>query len=83
MFFSPCIELESYYFTAGKLGWEGIILVSINYLTATVICMLSFVAIAMHGINKLRLDFVENNEKAIIGLVLISVGIMTYFINLH
>ncbi len=24
MFFSPCIEIEAYYFTAGTLGWTGI-----------------------------------------------------------
>jgi hypothetical protein len=82
MFFSPCIELESYYFTAGKLGWPGITVVSCIYLVATVSFMLTFVAIGLAGVNKLRLDFVERNEKAIIGSVLIIVGIMTYFIEL-
>src|SRR6478609_188429 len=29
MFFSPCMELESYYFTAGMYGWYSILAVSL------------------------------------------------------
>ncbi len=83
MFFSPCIELESYYFTAGTLGWQGIVAVSAVYLIVTVAAMVIFVAVALQGINKLNVQFLEKNEKAIIGLVLILVGIVTYFVNLY
>jgi sulfite exporter TauE/SafE len=37
MFFSPCIEIEAYYFTAGTLGMSGIITVSIIYLIMTIL----------------------------------------------
>ncbi len=83
MFFSPCIELESYYFTAGTLGWMGIILVSVVYLVVTVAAMVLFVALAIEGFNRFNFQFLERNEKLIIGVVLIVVGIATYFINLH
>ena len=83
MFFSPCIELESYYFTAGTFGWPGIISVSIVYLIVTVCAMVTFVALAIEGINRFKFEFLEKNEKAIIGVVLILVGITTYFVNLH
>ncbi|MDB5282833.1 MAG: hypothetical protein JWO06_1908 [Bacteroidota bacterium] len=83
MFFSPCIELEAYYITAGTLGWPGIIGVSIVYLVVTVAAMVSFVALAMEGLNRFNFQFLEKNEKAIIGTVLILVGITTYLLNLY
>ena len=81
MFFSPCVELESYYFTAGTFGWPGILVVSIVYLVVTVVAMVAYVALAMEGINRFNWQFLEKNEKAIIGAVLILVGLTTYFLN--
>jgi len=81
MFFSPCIELESYYFTAGTFGWAGIIVVSLIYLVVTVAAMVTYVALAIEGINRFNWRFLEMNEKAIVGAVLIMVGLTTYFIN--
>ncbi len=81
MFFSPCIELESYYFTAGTFGWMGIIAVSIVYLIVTVGAMVSLVALGMKGIDRFNWQFLEKNDKAIIGVVLILVGLTTYFVN--
>jgi nickel/cobalt exporter len=83
MFFSPCVELESYYFTAGALGWLGIIVVSGVYLIITVAAMVSYVALAIEGINRFNISFLEKNEKAIIGVVLILTGVVSYFINLY
>ena len=80
MFFSPCIELESYYFTAGIFGWAGIITVSAVYLVVTVAAMITYVALAMEGINRFNFRFLEKNEKAIIGVVLILVGLTSYFV---
>jgi nickel/cobalt exporter len=81
MFFSPCVELESYYFTAGTFGWLGIVAVSVVYLIVTVAAMVTYVALAIEGINRFNWQFLEKNEKAIIGTVLILVGITTYFVN--
>ncbi len=81
MFFSPCIELESYYFTAGTFGWPGIVVVSIVYLLVTVTAMVAFVALALEGASRFNWQFLEKNDKAIIGMVLILAGITTYFVN--
>ena len=81
MFFSPCVELESYYFTAGTLGWWGIGAVSLVYLIVTVAAMVTYVALAIEGINRFDWKFLERNDKAIIGVVLIIVGLTTYFVN--
>jgi hypothetical protein len=82
MFFSPCIELESYYFTAGTLGWAGIGAVSVVYLLVTVGTMVALVNLAMRGINRYRFSFLDKNEKAVIGAVLVAVGIISYVIHL-
>lgn len=81
MFFSPCIELESYYFTAGTYGWTGILIVSLVYLIITVSAMITLVAVALKGMTKFNFGWLEKNEKAVIGLVLVMIGTLTCFIN--
>ena len=81
MFFSPCIELESYYFTAGVHGWRGIIVVSLVYLLITVSAMVMLVAVALQGMNRFKFEWLEKNEKSVIGVVLILIGILTFFIH--
>lgn len=82
MFFSPCIELESYYFTAGTFGWLGIIAVSFVYLIVTVSAMVILVWLALKGIQNINFKWLEKYEKLIIGFVLIAVGLFTFFIKL-
>lgn len=82
MFFSPCIELEAYYFTAGSYGWTGILAVSIIYLTITVSAMLLLVYLGLKGIQKLNLHFLEHYEKATLGAILIITGILAWIINI-
>jgi nickel/cobalt exporter len=81
MFFSPCIELETYYFTAGIYGWIGILIVSIVYLLITVSAMVVLVAVALHGMNRFKFEWLEKNEKAVIGMALILIGILTFYIH--
>ncbi len=81
MFFSPCIELESYYFTAGIYGWTGILLVSLVYLVITVSAMVILVSVALKGMNRFNFDWLEKNEKLVIGIVLVLIGILTFFIH--
>lgn len=81
MFFSPCIELESYYFTAGTFGWTGILVVSLIYLVITVSAMTILVAVALKGMSKFNFVWLDKNEKAVIGIVLLLVGLLTFFIH--
>lgn len=80
MFFSPCIELETYYFTAGTYGWYGILSVSLVYLVMTVSMMVLLVYLGILGINKLNFHLLEHHEHTIIGSMLILVGIASFFI---
>jgi hypothetical protein len=82
MFFSPCIEIEAYYFTAGTFGWIGITIVSIIYFIVTVSGMLLLVDLGRKGVEKIKWQFLEYHEKKIIGIVLIVLGIFSYFIKI-
>ena len=80
MFFSPCIEVEVYYFTAARVGWLGIIIVSATYFFITILGMMLLVKIGTEGVQRLKLNFVEHREKLISGLVLILVGLLAFFL---
>lgn len=82
MFFSPCIEIEAYYFSAGTIGWVGILVVSAVYLLVTVLGMVLLVDFGMKGVNALeeKLHFFEDHEQGLTGAVLIFLGIVAYFI---
>ncbi len=82
MFFSPCIEVEAYYFTAGGLGWFGITIVSIVYFIVTILGMLFLVDLGHKGVEKIKWHFLEDHEKKIMGMVLIVLGILAYFIKI-
>lgn len=78
LFFSPCLEIEAYYFTAGTFGWSAILLISVIYLIVTVSGMVIMVALTRHGMERFDLHLLEHKEKLITGLILIVVGIATY-----
>jgi cytochrome c biogenesis protein CcdA len=82
MFFSPCLELEAYYLTAGTLGWRGIIAVSAVYFFITVSGIILLVFLGQKGIDRLNWHFLEHHEKGLTGAVLIAVGILAYFIDI-
>ena len=82
MFFSPCIEIEAYYFIAGSFGWIGIASVSVVYLIVTVLAMLLLVDLGYKGVQKIKWHFLEHHEKRITGTILIVLGILAYFIKI-
>lgn len=82
MFFSPCLEIETYYFTAGTHGWIGIAIVSIIYLLVTVSGIVILVSLGSRSVDKFKWHFLEHHEKRITGIVLITLGILSFFIEL-
>jgi cytochrome c biogenesis protein CcdA len=81
MFFSPCLEIEVYYFTASRLGWGGIGLVSVIYFFVTVIAIVLLVVLASKGVEKLKWHFLEHHDKLISGIILVIVGLLAFFID--
>ncbi|MCX7876122.1 MAG: hypothetical protein N2321_08160 [Melioribacteraceae bacterium] len=80
MFFSPCIEVEIYYFTAARIGWLGIAIVSLTYFIVTISGMMLLVYFASKGIEKFKINFFEHREKLISGIILLIVGLLAFFI---
>ena len=80
LFFSPCIEIEAYYFQAATQGWLGILVVSLVYLIMTLTIMVSLVYLGLKGVNKFNSHFLDHHEKSITGIVLILLGLLAYFV---
>jgi hypothetical protein len=82
MFFSPCIEIEAYYFTAGSGGWPAILGVSAIYLVITLGGMLLLVDLGLKGMERLRWTYLEEHEKQVSGIVLVVLGAAVYLFGL-
>jgi hypothetical protein len=80
MFFSPCIEIEAYYFNVGSHGWMGIVSLSLIYLVVTVTGMVLLVDIARQGAAKINAHWLEHHERTITGVVLILTGVAAYLL---
>ncbi len=81
MFFSPCLEIETYYFTAGTFGWPGILTVSATYMFVTVGLMVLLVTLGCKGVEKFKWEFLEHHEKKITGSILILLGLISFFLH--
>lgn len=81
MFLSPCLEVESLFLSAGAFGMSLVILLSVIYAIVSISGILLLVHLGYKGINLLNADFIEHNEKKISGLVLIIVGIVSFFLH--
>jgi membrane protein DedA with SNARE-associated domain len=74
MFFSPCMEIEAYYFVASGIGWRGIWIVSVVYVVVTVLGMVALTWLGRKGMERVSLHILEHHEKAITGVVLLLLG---------
>ncbi len=83
MFLSPCIELESYYLYAAKLGWLGIFQVSIIYLLITVplIVILVFLGLKIQEKLSKKLHWLEHHEGKVNGLIFVLVALSLFFLD--
>jgi len=81
MFFSPCLEVESLFLAAGAYGLDDILVLVMVYATISISGIITLVMLAFKGIQVLKMQVIEHNEKRITGIVLIVVGIVTFFIH--
>jgi nickel/cobalt exporter len=81
MFFSPCLEVESLFLSAGAFGMATVTLISIVYAIVSISGILLLVNLGNRGVSLLPAEFVEHNEKRISGAVLIAVGIISFFLH--
>lgn len=81
MFLSPCLEVESLFLAAGAYGLDNILLLALVYALISITGILTLVMVTFKGIQLINSHFIEHNEKRITGMVLIVVGIVTFFIH--
>ncbi|MGV3530386.1 MAG: hypothetical protein ACO1OO_15900 [Flavisolibacter sp.] len=81
MFLSPCLEVESLFLSAGAFGMGTVSLMAVIYAIVSIAGILLLVNLGHKGVKLLPADFIEHNEKRISGIVLILVGIVTFFLH--
>lgn len=81
MFLSPCLEVESLFLSAGAYGMRVVITMSAIYAVMSISGILLLVNLGNRGVNLLPAQFIEHNEKRISGMVLILVGIISFFLH--
>lgn len=81
MFLSPCLEVESLFLSAGSLGMTVVFTMAVLYAIVSITGIWFLVQLGMKGVNLLPAQFIEHNEKRISGIVLILVGIISFFLH--
>ena len=82
MLFSPCLEIEPFFFTAGTLGWTAIATLALSYTVVTIACMVGLTSVSYRGLARVNWHWLDRYEKRITGSVLIILGILIFFIKL-
>ena len=78
MFFTPCLEIETYFFNASVVGWLGIAIVGLTYFCVTVIGLLFMVNIGKKGLEFRGFRLFEKYERHILGIFLMLIALISY-----
>jgi len=81
MFLSPCLEVESLFLSAGAYGMSAVFILSFIYAAVSITGILLLVNLGYKGTKLLSAHFIEHHEKRISGIVLILVGIISFFLH--
>ncbi len=81
MFLSPCLEVESLFLSAGAYGMGLVGLMALIYALVSISGIMLLVNLGYKGVTLLPASFIEHNEKRISGMVLIVVGIISFFLH--
>jgi nickel/cobalt transporter (NicO) family protein len=77
--FSPCEGFLPIYVTGIRFGWSGFALLTFILSIATVAGMLFFTWLTLAGIRNLRLGWLEQQERGVMGSLLLVVGLLVMF----
>lgn len=80
--FSPCESFLPVYVSAWPLGWTGFLVLSMVLGVGTLLAMTVFMTVVYFGSVKLKLHWLENNEKLIFGIMLLFLSLMIYVIEI-
>ncbi|MDP1630687.1 MAG: hypothetical protein Q8L66_04630 [Caulobacter sp.] len=73
---SPGEVLLSFYLTGDTHGWPGLVLLSTMFLAGTLVGMIAVITLTWAGLARFRLDRLARYESAILGGVLIALGVV-------
>jgi len=75
MTLSPCETLiPIFFFAAGSLPWHTLVLMALLMSVITVLAMATLAFLAYAGYEKLTFPWLERNERAMLGLILMGLG---------
>jgi hypothetical protein len=77
MFFSPCLEIEAYFLTAGEYGASFVYVLAAVYGLISIVGMVVWVWLAQHGLHRLNWHRWEHNAGIITGITLVVSGIIS------
>lgn len=78
--FSPCESFIPVYISAWPLGWVGFAVLSLVLAVGTLLAMTIFMTFMFFGAGKIKLYWLENNEKLIFGIMLLILSLMVYLV---
>lgn len=81
MLLSPCIEMHDLFIGASQYGFDSILLLALLYAVVSIAGTISLVIIGSRFLKFLQADYFQRNQIGITSLVLISVGILSFFIH--
>jgi hypothetical protein len=74
--FSPCEAFVPIYVSGVRYGWYGFALLTIILTLGTIAGMIAFTALALTGIEQVRLRLFERYEAGVMGVLLCVVGVL-------
>lgn len=77
--FSPCEAILPVFFTAGQIGWYGLLLLSLVMGIGTITGMVLMTTLGFKGIEKMKFHILEDYEKLIFGIIFIFIGLVVLF----
>lgn len=78
--FSPCEAVIPLFILVNEIGWFAFGALSLTILAATILGMFSLILLTLYGYRKLNFHWLEDNEKTVIGIVLILLGIIAFVV---
>lgn len=80
--FSPCESFLPIYVSAWQTGWAGFGALTAVLGIGTLLAMILFTSLFYFGMKQIKLTWLENNEKLIMGIILIGLSFVIYFAEL-
>ncbi|HHT9153720.1 MAG TPA: hypothetical protein ACFYEM_09370 [Candidatus Hypogeohydataceae bacterium YC40] len=73
--FSPCVDLLPIFLAASSFTWPVLLTMALAFTMANILGMVFLTALAYNGIKVLKLEWLEDYEKQIVGAALILIGL--------